>query len=314
MHSIRVSSSSKMAVWLEHHSFSAVSSAARCIKRPAATLLTVSVMACVIVLPLLLSSLLANLQFLAGPIQQTRDINVYLKESTTDVRRDTIIQQLRQRPDVASLTMRTPQQGVDELREHVPIDSALRVLGSNPLPTLLIVTPKPHASEAGILASIQQQPEVMTVQYDRLWLDRLEKWLDLGKSIVHIAWSLFAIAAILVVGNTIRLELHARREEITILRLLGASDRFICRPYLYLGMWYGLLAGICTLVIYTIITHALSIPVQQLAQSYASSFQLRLLNLIHSMGILGVTVLLGWLGSWIVTRHFLHRALLAEME
>lgn len=298
---------SRLGIWFDHHLHSVAFSLGRALHKPWATLLTVAVMALALALPLGLSVALANLTSLAGSVQQSRDINVFLKTGIDTASAQQVAETLRGRGDVAAVALRTPEQGLAELRSSARLDEAIDALGDNPLPSLLIVTPAGSADDARLAQSLQAMAQVDQVQHDAQWRRRLDGWLQFGARLVQVLAVLLGAGAVLVVGNTVRLDIQARREEIGVLQLLGASDGFIRRPFLYLGAWYGLGAGVLALALLLASGLALRAPLAALADSYGSSFALHGLDLAQAGLVLAGTALLGWLGAWLVTGHFLRQ-------
>lgn len=298
---------SRLGVWLDHHLHSIVFSLGRALRKPWATLLTIMVMALALALPLGLSIALDNLKHLAGSVQQSREINLFLKTDLDAGASAALAKQLRGRADVAEVVVRTPEQGLAELRESAKLDEAIGALGDNPLPTLLIVTPAASSDDASLASALQALPQADLVQHDALWRKRLDGWLRFGERLVQVLAALLGAGAVLVVGNTVRLDIQSRREEIGVLQLLGASDGFIRRPFLYLGAWYGLGAGAVALGLIALCGLALRTPLAALADSYGSQFALQGLDLLHSGMLLVGTGVLGWLGAWLVTGHFLRQ-------
>lgn len=298
---------SKLGIWWQHHLHSVVFSLGRAFRKPWATLLTVMVMALALALPLGLSIALDNLKHFTGSVQQSRDINLFLKAELDAASAEALATGLRARDDVAAVTLRTPEQGLEELRENAGLGEAIDALQSNPLPSLLVVTPAEKADDARLARALGSLPQADLVQHDALWRTRLDGWLAFGARLVQVLSLLLGLGAVLVVGNTVRLDIQARREEIGVLQLLGASDGFIRRPFLYLGAWYGLGAGLVALGLIAAAGAALAGPLAQLSQSYASPFALKGLDLLHSSVVLLAIVLVGWLGAWLVTGHFLRQ-------
>lgn len=298
---------SRLGIWFDHHTHSIVFSLGRALRKPWATLLTIMVMALALALPLGLSIALDNLKHLAGSVQQSRDINVFLKTSVAAAAAAQLKQELSARADVAGVELRTPEQGLAELREGARMQAAIDALGENPLPTLLIVTPASDTDDTQLAAALATLPQTDQVQHDALWRKRLDAWLGFGERLVQVLSALLGLGAVLVVGNTVRLDIQSRREEIGVLQLLGASDGFIRRPFLYLGAWYGLGAGLVALGVIAAAGFALQDPMAALADSYGSTFALHGLDLLHSGLVLAGTLALGWLGGWLVTGHFLRQ-------
>ncbi|WP_045737411.1 permease-like cell division protein FtsX [Xanthomonas sp. MUS 060] len=297
---------SRLGVWWDHHLHSIVYSLGRAMRKPWATLLTMAVMALAFTLPLGLSIALDNLKQFAGTVQQSREINVFLKTDVDVAAAQALAQTLRGRADVAAVNLRTPAQGMAELRDRAGLGEALDALHDNPLPTLLTVIPAADDDTALALA-LSALPQADLVQHDALWRKRLDGWLHFGQRLVQVLSLLLGAGAVLVVGNTVRLDIQARREEIGVLQLLGASDGFIRRPFLYLGAWYGFGAGVLALALLAVSAVALGPPLTALADSYGSHFLLHGLDVSQVSLVLLGTLLLGWLGAWLVTGHFLRQ-------
>ena len=298
---------SRLRVWFDQHLHSIVFSLGRALRKPWATLLTVAVMGMALALPLGLSIVMDNLNQFAGSVQQSREINVFLKMDVDAAAAAKLADTLRGRGDVATVELRTPEQALDGFRESSGLGEAIDALGDNPLPTLLIVAPAGDADDAALVAALQALPQADLVQHDAVWRQRLDAWLAFGQRVVQVLSVLLGLGALLVVGNTVRLDIQARREEIGVLQLLGASDGFIRRPFLYLGAWYGVGAGLLALGLIAAAGLALREPLAALSASYASQFSLQGLDALHSGLVLLGTVLLGWIGSWTVTGHFLRQ-------
>ncbi|KRG71932.1 permease-like cell division protein FtsX [Pseudoxanthomonas dokdonensis] len=292
-------------IWLDQHLYSFVSSLGRLLRRPWATLLTIGVMAVAFVLPLGLWLVLANVEHFAGNVEQSREISLFLKTDVSVERAQAIGAQLQGRNDVAGVELRTPAQGLQEFRERSGLGDSLDALDRNPLPSLLII--RPHGDDRSLLDALQRLPETDLLQHDALWRKRLDGWLGFGERVVWVLSALFGLGALLVVGNTVRLDIQSRREEIGVLQLLGAHDGFIRRPFIYLGAWYGLVAGAVALGLLALAGLALQAPLARLTQSYGSGFVLAGLDPLRALAVLAGATVIGWLGAWLVTGHFLRQ-------
>ncbi|WP_407353107.1 permease-like cell division protein FtsX [Luteimonas sp. R10] len=296
---------SRIGTWADHHLYSFVSSLGRVFRRPWATALTIGVMAVALALPLGLWLALDNLQRLSGSVQASREISVFLKQDVTAERSQALAGELRGRANVDAVELRTPDEGLQELRERGGLGEAIEAVGDNPLPFVLIVSPA--GDETLLTASLRQLPEADLVQHDAEWRRRLDDWLRFGGRLVWVLAALLGLGALLVVGNTVRLDIQARREEIGVLQLLGATDGFIRRPFLYLGTWYGLVAGALALALLAVAGLALREPVAALAASYGSGFVLAGFGPGQVLVVLLAAAALGWLGASLVTGHFLRQ-------
>ena len=294
-----------MRAWLDHHAYSLVSALGRFARRPWSTLLTIGVMAVALALPLGLWLVLDTVGRFAGSAQQSRQIALFLDVEVDGARAAGLAEELRARDDVATVEVRTPEQGLDELREQGGLDAAIDALDANPLPSVLLVTP---AGDGALLAdALRDAPGVEMLQHDAEWRRRLDGWLRFGGRVALVLALLLGLGAVLVVGNTVRLDIQSRREEIGVLQLLGASDGFIRRPFLYLGAWYGLGAGLVALALLTATNFALAAPLAELANSYGSDFALEGLGVPQAGWVLLGATVLGWLGAGVVTGHFLRQ-------
>lgn len=292
-------------IWLEQHLYSFVASLGRAVRKPWATLLTIGVMAVAFALPLGLGLALDNVQRFAGNVQQSRQIDVFLKQDVGAPRAQALADELRARGDVAKFELVTPEQGLAEFKKLSGLDDTVAALDENPLPSRLSLVPR--GDETALVAALQALPEADQVQHDAGWRKRLDGWIGFGQRLAWVLAALFGLGALLVVGNTVRLDIQSRREEIGVLQLLGASDGFIRRPFIYLGAWYGLAAGALALALVLGAAAALREPLDALAGSYASRFALSGLDPLRVGAVLLGAAVIGWIGAWLVTGHFLRQ-------
>ncbi len=296
---------SPVGAWFDHHAFSFVASLGRIAAKPFAALLTISVMALALALPLGLWQVLGNIERFSGNVQASREISLFLKPDIAMARARELADSLRERSDIAAVELKTPEQGLQELREQGGLAEAIDAVGDNPLPSVLLVVPE--GDEALLAASLRNLPEADLVQHDAQWRTRLDGWLRFGNRVAWVLAALLGLGALLVVGNTVRLDIQSRREEIGVLQLLGASDGFIRRPFLYLGAWYGLAAGVFAIGLLTLAARALQPPIAELAAAYGSRFALQGFTLQQALGVVIGAAVLGWLGAGLVTGHFLRQ-------
>lgn len=297
---------SAMKTWLDHHVFSLFSSFGRLWRKPWSTGLTIGVMSIALCLPLGLWLVLNNLERLTERVQETREITLFLKQ---DVTKDTIAdveKKLRALASVNELQIKTPEQGIALLEQKNQIDLSSFTAESNPLPFAVIVQPK-AGFEQQLAEDLKTIAEVELVQQDALWVQRLDAWLTFGRYVIAVLGLLLAIAALLIVGNTVRTDIQTRKDELQILQLLGASTAFIRRPFLYLGVWYGLLSGVVALILIAVMRISLTEPLVQLTTTYNSDFSLNGFSPAQHVIIVAGAALLGWLGAWMVTTHYLRQ-------
>lgn len=296
---------SGLGTWFDHHLYSLMASLGRAVRKPWATLLTIGVMAVALSLPVGLGLILQNAERFAGRVQASREISVFLRQDTSLERARALADELRGRADVANLVWKTPDEGLADFRRTSALGDAIDQLDGNPLPHLYIVTPK--ADELALAEQLRALPEAEQVQHDAVWRQRLDQWLQFGNRLAWVLALLLGLGAVLVVGNTVRLDIQSRKEEIGVLQLLGATDGFIRRPFLYLGAWYGLAAGGVALALLTAANHYLAPPLAKLAASYGSRFALQGFNPLQALLVVAAAGLLGWLGGGLVTGHYLRQ-------
>jgi cell division transport system permease protein len=293
--------------WRDLHLYSSVSSLGRLSARPFATLLTVGVMAVALALPLALALLLNNLKSLAGAVEQAREIGVFLALDLDETGQLAALQVARDLPGVATVELRTPEQGLAEFRRYAGFGEALELIEDNPIPAVLEVVPSPDAKPAELVRALEATAGVEFVQHDALWRERLDAWLSLGERGVQAFGLLLLLGALLVVGNTVRLDVQGRAEEISVIQLLGGTPGFIRRPFLYLGAWYGLLSGMAAMALLAALKLGLSDAVDALVASYDSRFRLQGFGIVTTLAVTCGAAALGWLGAFLAVGHHLRQ-------
>ncbi len=296
---------SRLRAWREQHLYSLVSSLGRMASRPVATGLTVGVMAIALALPLGLGLALGNIERFSGSVTESREIGVFLKHDVTVEQARELATTIEARDDVSAVGVRTPDEGLAEFRAMSDLAGALDVLEDNPLPTVLVVQPKGDGD--ALAADLRQLPQADIVQHDAAWRQRLSAWLAFGERVVQVVAVLLGLGVLLVVGNTVRLDIGARSEEIAVLQHLGATDAFVRRPFLYLGAWYGLAAGLLAGALLLAAGLLMQGRLSALVASYGTQFALSGPGLRGSLVLLAGSALMGWLGAWLATGHHLRR-------
>jgi cell division transport system permease protein len=291
-----------LRAWREQHLYSLFSSLGRLAARPWATALTLAVLGFALALPLLFWLLVDNARSLAGNVGEASAVSVFLKPDAKADAVQALAARLRARADVVAVTVKTPEQGLDEFRERSGFADALKVLHYNPLPAVLVVDPR---GDPGVLAAaLRSDPAVDQVQYDAQWRQRLNAILGLTLRGAQVLAALLALAALLVIGNTVRLDIAGRSEEIAVMQLLGADAGFVRRPFLYSGLWYGTFAGVLSLMLIAIVQAILAAPLARLAAAYQHGFAVHGLSFTQMLAALAASAALGWLGAWVAaSRH-----------
>lgn len=302
----RTGVSDRFDAYLAHHQHSARSSLQRLLAQPLQSLLTWLVVAIAIALPAFFFVALANVENLGERWQGKPQISVYL-HSRARVEAITALQKrLQARSDVAEVTYISAEQALQEFERLSGLGSALQTLDENPLPAALIVRPASYTPEA--LASLQRELAadglVSSVQLDMDWVLRLNQLLLIAGRLVMALGLLLGFGVLLVIGNTIRLAIESRRAEIVVVKLVGGTDGFVRRPFLYTGFWYGLGGGVLALVLLAAGLLWLAGPVSGMAELYRSDYAIQGLGFGGSLVLLSGAALLGLLGAWLaVGRH-----------
>ena len=278
---------------------------ARVVDRPLGSLLTILVIAIALVVPAGLRVMVDNARALSGTWQGAADFTVYLEMAVDGPAAEGLARQIGQRNDVERAELLNRSDALAEFRAWSGFGEALDLLDENPLPHAVIVRPADTGADLGrLVEDLDALDETALVQLDTEWLERLRAILELARRVVDVTTVLLGLAVIVVIGNTIRLEIGNRREEIEIIKLVGGSDGYIRRPFLYLGLCYGVGAGVLAALIIVLGLGLVASPARALMELYGSNYRLAGLSLADTVWLLGVGGFLGWAGAGIaVARH-----------
>lgn len=300
----------RLAAWRHQHVWCLKDSLRQLARRPLGTALTITVMGLALALPLAFYLLLVNVQHLTAVVGDSQAVSVFLKPAIGAEQAATLAQTLRTRADTADVGLRTPRQGLAELAAMQGFGGAIESLPANPLPFVLLVTPRAGATRAQIeslVRDVRGLPQVDLVQDNGQWRARLDALVALGRRVTLLLAVLLGAAAVLVIGNTVRLDIRARGNEIAVQQLIGASASFVRRPYLYEGAWYGLAAGFVAVLVVVTLEAVLAAPVRELVASYAGRLRIGALSWVTLGGAWFVAVVLGWLGALVASSRQLAR-------
>jgi len=297
-------------VYIARHMQVMLATLGEMIRSPMSNLMTIAVMGIALALPTGLHVILKNVQQVTAQWDGTAQISLFLKPAVTDKQADQLANILQQRQDIKSVTRITRSQALEEFRQNSGFGEALEALEDNPFPAVIVVYPTSQSDNLltvqTMLASFKQRPEVELAQLDMQWLKRLYAIMDFGRRGIWVLAAMLSLSVLLVVGNTIRLAIQNRRDEIEIIKLIGGTDAFIRRPFLYTGFWYGLSGGILSWLLVNLSIWILSEPVKQLATLYDSNYSLSSLDFLGSLILLGLSISLGLAGSWLAVSRHLH--------
>lgn len=270
--------------------------------------MTVAAVAIALALPAALLVVLENVKTLGGDWQRSAAISVFLEPAVDETEGEQLRQQLQQHPDIETTALISRAAGLAEFRAYSGLGGALEQLTENPLPVVIEVELRPTALRPDqlqpVLKTIDALPGVAFLREDAEWAQRFQAILGLLRTAVALLALLLGLGVLLVIGNTIRLEIENRRDEIQIMSLVGATRAFARRPFLYSGAWYGLFGGLAAWLLVTLMVWVMSNEADALAQLYQRSFAIRGLDLLTVLVLLLGGMLLGISGSWIaVSRH-----------
>jgi cell division transport system permease protein len=292
--------------WRRHHSQSAADSLAKVLQQPVSSAMTWLVIGIAIALPTGLWVVLDNLSQLSGQLDRPAQLSVFLQMDAQAQDARSLALTLAQRDDIHSAQFIDRDQALTEFVQRSGMGELARGLAENPLPHLLLIDPVAASPDtlAALRAELEALPEVQEALLDTLWLQRLQSLMTLGRRAVQLLAALLLAAVVLVLGNTIRLAIESRRDEIVIVKLVGGTDAFVRRPLLYTGLWFGLGGGVVAAILVALGTMLLAAPVNALSGAYQSSFVLQGLGLVNSLQLVLLGAVLGLAGAWLaVARH-----------
>ena len=292
--------------WQQHHRLSAADSLHRILESPVSSLLTCLVIGIALALPVSLDVALDNIGRLGGAWDSPAQISLFLGAAPAGGSRE-LAAQLHDREDIARATFVPREQALEEFSGLSGFGDILSSLEENPLPDLVLVNPRKDLSQPAVAALREELlalPEVEEAVLDLVWLQRLQALMGVGRRIVLAMGGVLVLGAVLILGNTIRLAIENRREEIVVVKLVGGSNGFVRRPFLYTGLWYGVGGGLVGALLVTGALWYLAGPVGRLAASYDSDFRLAGPGFMGVLELILVGGLAGLAGAWLaVARH-----------
>lgn len=299
---------SRPLAYLTNHAQAMLSSLGKLYQAPLSNLMTIAVIGIALAFPAGLYLLLQNLQTLSSGWNGTTQISLFAKLTADDASIAGLGQELREWPEIGSVHVLSRDEAMSEFQSLSGFADALNLLDENPLPAVLLIHPDQSYSEpaqvALLLEKLRGLADIELAQLDMQWVKRLHTMMEIGKRAILVIAVLLALAVLLTVGNTIRLDIQSRRDEIVIVKLIGATNAFIRRPFLYTGFWYGVFGGIIAWLMIEASLSLLAGPVQRLAGLYGSDFQLATMTFASGLTLLLCSILLGLVGSWMaVGRH-----------
>ena len=305
-----VRSSGPFSIWLTRHASTSLGSLGRLVRHPFSSLMIMLVIAVTLALPAAINLVIKNARDISGSWDNALDFSVFLKQELTESEAEGLGRLIAQRADVESVTFISATTAMDDFKEQSGFGDALDQLPDNPLPHTLVVRPSAGNTSASMVLlqeELQNLPETEHVQVDTEWVQRFHAILDIVRQAIAIGAALLGIAIVVIIGNTIRLDIENRREEIEVTKLIGGSNAFVRRPFLWTGFWYGLFGGMMALALVYYGLFLLEGPVARLAGLYQSNIAIASMDLAEAGTIIGIGVLLGLFGSWFTAARHMRR-------
>jgi cell division transport system permease protein len=303
----KVAGTQVLGAWYRNHQMVAVESLAKLLAAPASSLMTWLVIAIALTLPGALFMAVDNLQQLSGHFETSGRMTVFLEQGIDEEQANAMQQQLSVLHSVSHADYVSAEDALEEFKAYSGLADALTYLDENPLPAVILVEPPLGLSKQeleALVAKIQSYQQVDSVQVDMAWVERLLALLALGQRLVLVVGALLALAIVLVVGNTIRLAIAARTDEIRVVKLVGGTNAYVRRPFLYTGLWYGFVGGVLAWLMLALCWLLLQGPVADIASLYGADFRLQPLPFGPAFWLIISASLLGLIGSWwSVQRH-----------
>jgi cell division transport system permease protein len=293
--------------WLRHHRLSATDSLYRVVNQPFASLMTWLVIGIALALPVGLDILLDSAAQMSGKLDSPAQLSVFLQDEVSPEEAVTLQRKLAAMDMVAETEFISREQALEEFRSLSGFADVLDNLQRNPLPSVILLEPVDGTDEAAIArlqALVEAEPEVAQTVLDLQWLQRLNGIMELARRAVLAVGGILIMGVVLILGNTLRLAIENRRDEILVTKLVGGSNAFVRRPFLYTGLWYGVGGGVMAVLLVSFSLLFLGGPVAELAALYQSNFALQGRGFVGSLDIILLGAALGLAGAWLaVSRH-----------
>lgn len=284
-----------------YHVQAAVYSLNSLCRQPIATMMTAIVIAITLALPTLFWVFSDNLAKLTASWQRGGHISLYLNPGLSEKEQQIVLQKARETEGVAQVNLKSSEDGLSELKQEEGMQDIMRYLPENPIPAVIDVVPALVIDSPAKLDLLSRQLQtiahVENAKVDMEWVSRLHALLEFAAKFAHALLALLATAIIVIVGTTLRLAIHSRQEEIQVLKLIGAQDPFILRPFLYSGVWYGIIGAIVAIFLVNIFIYSLGTVLNQLVVVYQMHYPLTGLSMHQILLLVMFAIILGWMGA-----------------
>jgi len=305
-----VRSSGPLSFWISSHVSTAIGALGRLARQPFSSLMIILVIAVTLALPAAINLVVKNARTVSGSWDNALDFSVFLEPQVSLSEAETLARLIGQRADIETVELITADDALAEFKRQSGFAEALDQLPDNPLPHTLVVRPSASNTSASLILlqeEIGNLPESDYVQVDTEWVQRFHAILDIVRQAIAIGAALLGVAIVVIIANTIRLDIENRREEIEVTKLIGATNGFVRRPFLWTGFWYGLLGGLMALALVQYGLYLLEGPVARLSGLYQSNIAVVSLDLGEGAVIIGIGVFLGLFASWFTAARHMRR-------
>ncbi|MDD1607259.1 MAG: permease-like cell division protein FtsX [Methylococcaceae bacterium] len=294
----------KLHAYRDHHAHALFSSLGRLVATPFTTIMTIAVLAISISLASGFYIMVINVQQLTADLESSNQISLFLKDEVSNEDAADLAADIQKNSNVQAVKMISKEQALAEFKTYSGFGAAIDVLEKNPLPIVLQVLPKNTLQDKqqleNLFKTVKQFDEVDYAQVDMQWVDRLQSMVEVARRGTALFSFMIGLGVLFIIGNTIRLELHNRRDEIMIAKLVGATNSFIRRPFLYTGFWIGFISGVSAWFIVALLMLILRQPVEKLSGLYEGDLHLIFLSVTDTLALLAISSLLGIFSSWAV--------------
>lgn len=286
---------------IKHHLEAAKDSLHSLRRQPIATAMTLMVMALALTLPALFWVLTDNISKIANNWQRGGQISLYLAETKSIDAQEKLLAHVREIEGVGQAVLKTPSEGLAELQQQAGLNDLILQLPDNPLPAVIEISPAITVDSLPKMEQLYYQLKILTgvdeAKLDLQWVNRLHALLDFAQKITDGLIILLGVTVVFIIGNTLRLAIQNRHEEVQVLKLIGATNAYIARPFLYTGLWYGVGAALLTLLFVHFFMLSLSIVFSKLVAVYNVNYFIPGLTVTQAILLFLSAVILGWLGA-----------------
>lgn len=305
---LKISPLQKLLMFFNDNLRQAISSLGELTRTPLASFMTIAVLGLSITLPSALYVLVKNLDRVSADWQQASEVSIFLRSDINNKDIQQLLTRLRSWSEIEKLEYISAEKALEEFTSSSGFGDAMQYLDDNPLPNVILVYPtQKHTTPSSarhLLDKLLKEREVEVGKLDIEWLERLHAVVAIARELVFLVALLLFLSVILTIGNTIRLNIYNKRDEILVMKLVGATDAFIQRPFMYTGFWYGLLGGVIAWITVALMLWWMSSSIKEVIALYNQSFHLSGLDFSVLFGMLGISILLGLAGSHLSVRRY----------